>query len=169
MILYHRRAKAFFITIKEGWSKKYITQNIASLSMMITSLSVFWFMLSISAEMKKVNIFQSYKLNPYISIYLGISCAALFFYSIFVFMKNIRKMKELCSVLVFLSIWNSTDQFFESVGGVILSPFTAMSSFFRQHLIKSKFGEVILSSLIWMTGEYIFKISIVVSVIFLSK
>lgn len=168
IIYRNKHTKAFIQTLKEGWSNKYITQNIASLSMLLTSLTMFWFMVAISSSMKKISAPDAFKINPYITIYTALSCAGLLAYAVFVFMKNLRKVRELCKMLVYLSVWNDIDKYFEGIGGVVFQPFTATSAFIRQHLIKSHFAEVVISAIIWLVGEYIFKISMVLSVLFLS-
>ncbi|MCB1190931.1 MAG: hypothetical protein KDK90_10875 [Leptospiraceae bacterium] len=169
MILYNKQVKGFFHTLKEGWSSKYITQNIISLSMVVTSLSAFWFMILISSGIKKVSILAAFKINPYISLYIAVACVGLVTYAIFVFIKNVRKVRDLCSVLSYLSFWMNVDRFFESLGGVVFLPFTATSKFVRKNLIKSKSAEILVSAIVWLVGEYLFKISIVLSVLFLTN
>ncbi len=92
IILYKKNIKGFLITLREGWSYKYLTQNVVSFSMLFTSLSVFWFMLIISTGMKKINIAEAYRINPFITIYIVLSCLVLIVFSIYLYIG--RREKE---------------------------------------------------------------------------
>ncbi|MCB1158299.1 MAG: hypothetical protein H7A25_19445 [Leptospiraceae bacterium] len=167
IILHKKHLKTFFRTLKEGWSAKYITGNIAALSALITSLTVFWFLLVFSANLKKLSIQKAIIKNPYLSSYFLLALLLLLIYTLIISIKNIRKARELCSDMLVLSYWASSDKFFDELGKGFLSPFTALSSIFRKSVIQSQMSQLILSSFIWMIGEYVFKISIVVSVFIL--
>lgn len=164
-----KRLKTFFQTLKEGWSKKYITQNVLSISVLVTSVSLFWFMLIISSKMKYISIPKAFRINPLATSYILILCIAYLVYAIFISLKNIQKAKQLSSNLYYLSLWNSVDKFFQEAGGAFFQPFVGISVFIRKKVIQSQVGEVILSSILWMVIEYLYKILIVIPVIYLCK
>jgi hypothetical protein len=159
-------SKTFIKTIKEGWSKEYLTQNILNLSLLVTSISIFWFMLLKSSEYKIYPVQKAIHNHIYITSYILISCFTLICYGLFISIKNIRRTKKLTPVLGYLNIWHSVDNFVESIGG---SPITGISTYFRKHLIHSEVAGYIVSSIIWMILEYVYKILIVIALLYLVR
>jgi len=120
--------------------------------------------------MKIITFESGLVLNIYITIYIIISCIGLIVYATFVSQKNIMRFKDLTSALGILSLWNGLDNFFHNIGGgVILLPVTAVSKFMRQNIIQSQVSEVLVTSILWLIIEYTYKISILLSMIYLNS
>ena len=170
LILSKNYGKTFLKTFKEGWSPRYISTNILNISLLVTSITIFWFMIFISSELKKLTIQEAISVNLYISIYVFLSCILLIPYSIHVSIQNYKKFKDLTSALGILSIWNGLDEFIGLIGGNILfNPVTGISSFVRKNIVRSQVNEVLITSIIWMVFEYMYKISIVLCLLFLQS
>jgi hypothetical protein len=166
-IVYKKRFRTFLKTVKESWSKKHVTQNILSLSLLFTSVSVFWFMFIISTKMKHVPVLQAFHKNAWLTSLVVVLCLAYLVYTFFISYKNILKAKELNSNLLYLSLWNSVDNLFESTGNIVFQPILGISTFLRKNIIQSQLGEMILSSILWVIFEYVYKVLIVIPVIYL--
>jgi hypothetical protein len=160
--------KVFFHTIKEGFSKKILIRNSLNLSLLVTSISVFWYMLKISKGLKFLSIQEAYTHNSLITIYILIATAILLIYSIVLSIINVYKIKELTPTLGYLSFWNSADNLFNTLGGgKVFKPFTDMSTSFRKYLIQSKLSEVLVGTFLLVILEYVYKILIVLALVFL--
>ncbi len=170
LILSKNYGKTFLKTIKEGWSPRYISTNILNISLLITSITIFWFMIFISSELKKLTIQEAINVNLYISIYVFLSCTLLIPYSIHVSIQNYKKFKDLTSALGILSIWNGLDDFIGLIGGnTLFNPLTGISSFVRKNIVRSQINEVLVTSLVWVIFEYIYKIAIVFCLLYLQS
>ena len=170
LIFSKKYTKTFMKTIKEGWSPKYISTNILNLSLLITSITIFWFMIFISSDQKKLTIQEAIRSNIYISFYVFLSSILLLPYSIHISIQNFKKFKDLTSALGILSIWNGLDEFMSFIGGnFIFNPLTEISSFVRKNIVRSQINEVIITSIIWMVFEYMYKISIVLCLLYLQS
>lgn len=157
-------------TIKEGWSPRYISTNILNISLLITSITIFWFMIFLSSDQKKLTILEAIHLNIYVSFYVFLSSILLLPYSMHVSLQNYKKFKDLTSALGILSIWNGLDEFMSIIGGnFIFNPLTEISSFVRKNIVQSQINEVLITSIIWMVFEYMYKISIVLCLLFLQS
>lgn len=161
--------KTFARTVKEGFSKTILIKNAFSISMILTSLSVFWYMLHIGKDVKPLSITQALQENMYITGYVLLAATLLTIYSILIAYYNILRLRELSPALNFLSFWNFTDQVFHLIGGgVVFKPLTDFSISFRKYLIQSKMSELIVSTLLLILLEYIYKILMVVALLYLS-
>lgn len=170
LILSKNYTKTFMKTIKEGWSPRYISTNILNISLLITSITIFWFMIFISSDQKKLTILEAIHLNIYVSFYVFLSSILLLPYSMHVSLQNYKKFKDLTSALGILSIWNGLDEFMSIIGGnFIFNPLTEISSFVRKNIVRSQINEVLITSIIWMVFEYMYKISIVLCLLFLQS
>lgn len=169
LIIYrNQHTKVFFRTMKEGFSKKILIRNILNLSLLVTSISVFWYMLKISTGLKPFSIQVAYSHNSLVTIYILSASFSLLIYSLVLSVMNIYKIKELTPTLGYLSFWNSTENFFHILGGgVVFKPITDMSKSFRKYLIQSKLSEVLLGALVFLILEYSYKILIVLALVFL--
>ncbi len=170
LILFKKRGRTFLRTLKEGWSKKYISLNIVNISLLFSTFSLFYLMIYYGSLMKIISFELGFKLNLYITLYIIISCIGLIVYAVFVSQKNIMRFKDLASALGILSLWNGLDTFFHNLGGgVVLLPVTAVSKFMRQNIIQSQVSEVLVTSILWLIIEYTYKISILLSIIYLNS
>lgn len=170
--LIHRshHTRTFFRTLKEGFSKKIIFRNIFNLSLLITSLSVFWYMLGISKNLLPLTIEEAYPRNPYITSYIIVASILLLIYSFVLSIINIYKIKELTPTLGYLSFWNSADKFFNLLGGgVVFKPFTNFSANLRRQLIQAQLSEAIIGAILLVIIEYVYKISLVAALVFLTR
>lgn len=165
-----KQMKTFARTVKEGFSKTILVKNAFSISMILTSLSVFWYMLHIGKDLKTLTIAQALKENIYVTGYILLAATLLTIYSFLVAYYNILRLRELSPTLNFLSYWNFTDQVFHLIGGgVAFKPITDFSISFRKYLIQSKMSELIVSTLLLILFEYIYKILMVVALLYLLK
>ncbi len=170
LILSKKRGRTFLRTLKEGWSKKYISLNIVNISLLFSTLSLFYLMIYYGSLMKIISFELGFKLNLYITLYIILSCIGLIVYAVFVSQKNIMRFKDLASALGILSLWNGLDTFFHNLGGgVVLLPVTAVSKFMRQNIIQSQVSEVLVTSILWLIIEYTYKITILLSIIYLNS
>jgi hypothetical protein len=168
LILSKKRGRTFLRTLKEGWSKKYISLNIVNISLLFSTLSLFYLMVYYGNLMKIISFESGFVLNIYITIYIIFSCIGLVIYAIFVSHKNILRFRDLASALGILSLWNGLDNFFHNIGGgVVLLPVTSVSKFMRQNIIQSQVSEVLVTSILWLIIEYTYKISILLGIIYL--
>lgn len=169
VIIYRNdHTRIFFRTLKEGFSRKILVSNSLNLSLLITSFSVFWYMLKISEGLKILSIHEAYKHNPLITIYILFASILLFIYSLVLSIRNVLKIKELTPALGYLSFWNSADNLFNALGGgVVFKPFTDMSTSFRKYLIQTKLSEVLVSALVLVILEYAYKILVVLALLYL--
>ena len=120
--------------------------------------------------MKIITFESGFVLNIYITIYIILSCIGLIVYATFVSQKNIMRFRDLASALGILSLWNGLDNFFHNIGGgVVLLPVTAVSKFMRQNIIQSQVSEVLVTSILRLIIEYTYKISILLSMIYLNS
>ena len=170
--LIHRshHTKTFLRTLKEGFSKKIILRNIFNLSLLITSMSVFWYMIGISKNLSPLTIEEAYPRNPYITSYILVASVLLLIYSIVLSIINIYKIKELTPALGYLSFWNSADNLFNLLGGgVLFKPITDISANIRKHLIQAKLSEALIGAILLVIFEYIYKIFLVLTLVYLIK
>ncbi len=169
LIIYrNEHTKVFLRTLKEGLSRKILIRNGLSISLLITSISVFWYMLKISKGLKPFSIQVAYSHNSPVTIYILFASFSLLIYSLVLSVINIYKIKELTPTLSYLAFWNSTENFFHILGGgVVFKPITEMSKTFRRYLIQSKLSEVLIGALVFLILEYLYKILIVLALVFL--
>lgn len=168
LIFSKKRGKTFFRTLKEGWSKQYFSINILNLSLLVTTITIFWIFLVFGGKVEVISIKTAWGINLFISTYIYLSLLLFIIYSIYVSLQNYKKFKDLSLALGILSLWKGLDDFMNSLGGgVFLKPVTDISLFIRKNIVKSQMGEVIVTSILWMILEYIYKICILVGLFFL--
>jgi hypothetical protein len=168
LIISKKYGKTFLTTLKEGWSVKYISTNILNLSLLITSTTLFWFMIYLSSNLKLLTIDECFQKNPFLTCYIFSSSFALIPYSIYVSLQNFKKFKDLTSALGILSLWNGLDDFMGFIGGNLLfTPLTGISKFVKKNLVQSQLNQVLITSIVWMVFEYLYKISIVLCLVYL--
>jgi hypothetical protein len=169
LIFYQKKQKTFFQTMKEGWTIKYFSINILNSSLFLTSFSIFWILIYLSMNYPKRSLNQAFELNIYLFVYLITSCITLIGYSIYVSNKNIVKYKELTSSLSILSVWNSVDSFMgQFKDNILFSTLTNTSLYIRKNIIQNKIKEEWITSILILTLEYSFKISILICVLWLN-
>ncbi len=160
----------FWKTIKEAKSKKYISENIMNGSLLLTTIAIFWTLFYLSKNQKDISMQEAFHKNIYVFIYICISCLTLVGYSFYIALKNRKRIQELLPVLGYLSIWNNLDSHLKSLGwGIILTPVTSFSTYLRKHLIVSELTGLIISSIVWLLLEYIFKLVLVLFVMYILK
>lgn len=168
LILSKKRGKTFFRTLKEGWSSRYITLNILNLSLLITTVTMFWVLFLYGSRVEPISFQLAWSISIPFFLFILISCIAYIVYSVYVSLQNFKKFKDLSLALGLLSLWKGFDGFIQNIGGgVLLQPVSDISLFLRKNIIKSQMGEVVLTSLIWMILEYAYKLCIVGALVFL--
>lgn len=168
-LIYSKRyGKTFLRTVREGWSVKYISTNILNISLLITSTTIFWFMIYLSSTLKVVTIEECFYKNVFLTGYIFLASFTLIPHSLYVSFQNFKKFKDLTSALGILSLWNGLDEFMGFIGGNLLfSPLTGISKFVRKNIVQSQLNQVVITSILWMILEYMYKISIVLSIVYL--
>ncbi len=170
-LIYSKRyGKTFLRTLREGWSVKYLSNNILNISLLITSTTIFWFMIYMSSNLKILTIYECFQKNSFLTIYIFLASFSLIPYSIYVSLQNFKKFKDLTSALGILSLWNGLDEFMGFLGGNLLfTPLTGISKFVRKNIVQSQLNQVLITSIVWMVFEYMYKISIVISLVYLQS
>lgn len=165
-----KHTKTFLRTVKEGFTKKLFLENSLSISLLLTSFSVFWYMLRISGKLEPMKVSEAFQKNTVLTCFILTAGILLIAYSIFISVLNIRKLKKLTPALGLLGLWNSMDGLGDALGkGILLKPVTELSRFFRKTLIQSEIANAFVSTLIPVILEYIYKIMIVFSLVYLIR
>jgi hypothetical protein len=127
-------------------------------------------MIGISKNLSPLTIEEAYPRNPYITSYILVASILLLFYSIVLSIINIYKIKELTPALGYLSFWNSADNLFNLLGGgVLFKPITDISANIRKQLIQAKLSEALIGAILLVIFEYIYKIFLVLTLVYLIK
>lgn len=170
IIAVKKHTKTFFRTVKEGFTKKLLLENSLSISLLLTSVSVFWYMFRISGKLKPLTVSAALQKNTALTVFILTAGILLIIYSFFISALNIRKLKKITPALGLLGLWNSVDNLGDALGkGILLRPATELSRQLRKTLIRSELANIFLSTLIPVILEYIYKIIIVFSLVHLIR
>lgn len=165
-----KHTKTFFRTVKEGFTKKLLLENSLSISLLLTSVSVFWYMFRISGKLKPLTVSAALQKNTSLTVFILTAGILLIIYSFFISALNIRKLKKITPALGLLGLWNSVDNLGDALGkGILFRPATELSRHLRKTLIRSELANIFLSTLIPVMLEYIYKIIIVISLVYLIR
>ncbi len=165
-----KHTKTFLRTVKEGFTKKMFLENSLNISLLLTSVSVFWYMLRISSKLDPLTISASLQKNIVLTCFILTAGILLIAYSIFISIQNIQKLKKITPALGILGLWNSMDNLGDALGrGFLFKPLTELSISVRKTLIQSELANVFISTIIPVILEYVYKIMIVFSLIYLIR
>lgn len=170
IIVRKKHTKTFLRTVKEGFTKKMFLENSLNISLLLTSFSVFWYMLRISSKLDSLTISGAFHKNFPLTCFILTAGILLITYSIFISIQNIQKLKKITPALGILGLWNSMDNLGDALGkGILFKPLTELSRSLRKTLIQSELANVFISTIIPVILEYVYKIMIVFSLIYLIR